>query len=154
MDDISRISGARVVVGGLIAGVIHYALTGVINGVILRQQLEGWIGSAGGVLHPRTPAVSMSLWAVMSLCYGLIGIWWYGGMRTRLGAGLSTALLVGVALWTVAKLTVALDLLALGIMPAGIIVSQTTGGFVAIVAGILAGARYADGSRLAKGPGR
>jgi hypothetical protein len=136
--------------GGLIAGVLHYIITGLVNGVVLRQQLQGWIGSTGGVLHPRTPAVSMSLWAVMSLCYGMIGVWWYGGMRTLLRPGISTALLVGVALWIVSKLTVALDLLALGIMPTAIIVGQTIGGLVAIVVGILAGARYVDRSRLAK----
>jgi hypothetical protein len=145
VNDSARAS--RALVSGLVAGAIHYTVTGVVNGVILRQQLEGWMGGAHDLLHPRAPAISMSLWAVMSACYGVIGMWWYGGMRTSRGAGISTALRVGIALWIVSKFAIALDLLALGLMPTGIIVGQSIGGLAAILLGILAGAWYLDGWR-------
>jgi hypothetical protein len=132
------------ITSGAIAGLVHYIITGVVNGIILRQELQGWMGGAGALLHPRSPALSMCLWAVMSLCYGIIGIWYYVGIRSRRGTGLTTALLVGLTLWIVSKFAVALDLFAIGIMPARIIVGQSAGGLVAIVLAIVAGARLVD----------
>lgn len=133
-------STVRVVLCGLAAGIVHFAVTGVFNGVLLKEELRLWMDGAGGVLHPLPPLPSMTLWATMSACYGLIGIWYYVGMRGRTGAGFLTALLVGLSLWVVTKATVALDLFALGMMPTRILVGQSVGGLVAIVLAIVVGA--------------
>lgn len=99
-------------------------------------------------LAPSAPPAAIVLWAAMSACYGLIGLWYYAGIRSLRSTGPWTALLVGVSMWVVTKATVGLDLLTLGIMPTRIIVGQSLVGLVAIVAGIFSGALLLDGRRI------
>jgi hypothetical protein len=139
MADTSRINIPRVAMGGALAGIVHFAVTGVVNGLVLSAPLQDWLRGAGALLHPPAPATSMSLWGLMSLTYGLVGVWTYAAMRPRFGAGPKTALLAGVSLWIVSKLAVAFDLSALGIVPVEIVVGQSIGGLIAVVLGVLLG---------------
>src|ERR1700712_1887637 len=103
----------RLALCGLAAGAVHFALTGLANAIILSEDLRAWMVEAGTTLHPLAPPTALVLWATMSACYGLIGLWYYAGIRSRRGARPSTALLLGVSMWVVTKATVALDLLTL-----------------------------------------
>jgi hypothetical protein len=142
MASTKRINTKRVLISGLLAGVIIFIVTGIVNGGILSSQLESWMHEAGSLLHSPGQTVAMSLWSLMCLIYGLVGMWIYAGIRPRYGAGPKTALLAGLALWVVSKLAMALDLFALGIMPTEIIAGQLIGGFVALLLGIFVGARF------------
>ncbi len=135
-----RPSGLCIMLCGAAAGALHFAVMGLFNAVILRDDLLAWTLQAGSMLHPLTPPAAMALWATMSVCFGLVGIGYYAAASARRGGGLRTALLVGSSLWLVTKVTVALDLFALGIMPTRVIIGQSIGGFVAIVAAVLVGA--------------
>ena len=136
----SKFNVLRLVLGGFGAGAVIFILTGIVNGVILRGELQEWQQGMGGLIHPPARSVSMGLWTSMSFIYGIVGIWIYAGMQPRYGAGPMTALLAGFALWVVSKLTVALDFTALGLVPGRIVAGQTLGALVAIMLGILAGA--------------
>lgn len=140
MTETTKINVTRLAAAGLVAGVVHFGITGVVNGAILRAEMQDWLHGAGSLLHPPTQAVSMGLWALMSLIYGVVGVWIYAGIRPRFGAGPKTALLVGLSLWIVSKLTVALDLTALGLVPERIVVGQAIGGLVAVVLAVSLGA--------------
>ena len=83
----------------------------------------------------------MSLWAIMCLILGMVGVWIYAGMRPRYGAGLKSALRAGLLLWLASKLAVALDFVALGLLPGRIVVGQLIGGLVAIMIATVVGAR-------------
>lgn len=138
---------SRIALCGLAAAVVHFAAIGVFNGLILSEDLRAWMAGAGTMLHPLAPPIAMLLWATMSACYGLIGLWYYAGISARRRGGPLTAFVVGLSLWVVTKATVALDLLALGSMPARIILGQTLGGLVAIVAAVVVGALLLDRRR-------
>jgi hypothetical protein len=140
MTERAGVNATRVALGGAAAGVVHFAITGIVNGAILRAELQEWQRGMGGVLHPPPPAASMCLWAAMSLGYGIVGVWLYACIRTRYGAGPAAALLAGLSVWIVSKLAVGLDLIALGLVPSRIVVGQTIGGLVAVVLGVLVGA--------------
>lgn len=135
----SKINWTRVAWGGALAGVVHFLITGVVNGAILSGALQDWLRGVGGLLHPPPPPDPMLLWALMSLIYGFVGVWSYAAMRPRFGAGPRTALLAGLSLWVVSKLTVALDLVALGLVPLQIVVGQSIGGLVAVMLGVFLG---------------
>ena len=140
MADTSRINVTRVAMGGAVAGIVHFGVTGVVNGVVLSAPLQDWLRGAGALLHPPSPAISMTLWGLMSLTYGLIGVWTYAAIRPRFGAGPKAALLAGFSVWLMSKLAVAFDLTALGIVPFEIVVGQAIGGLIAVVLGVLLGA--------------
>jgi hypothetical protein len=140
MSTVSKINVARVAVGGLAAGAVLFVVTGVVNGAILKDDLESWSQSMAGMIHPPAPSVAMSLWALMCLISGAVGVWIYACMRARYGAGPKTALLAGLAVWLVSKLCVALDFMALGLLPGPIVAGQMIGGLVSIMLATLAGA--------------
>jgi len=136
----TKINLVSVATAGALAGAVHFGLTGIVNGGILRLELQDWLRGASSLVHPPAQSVSMSLWATMSLIYGVSGVWIYAGIRPRFGAGPKTAVLAGLSLWIVSKFTVALDLAALGLVPGRIIVGQSVGGLVAVVLGVFLGA--------------
>ena len=141
MTEKTTINAARVVLGGSAAGAILFVITGVVNGIILDEELANWIQEMGSLIHPPARSISMGLWALMSLIHGVGGVWIYAGIRPRFGAGPRTALLAGLVLWVVSKLAMALDLFAIGMLPSGILAGQLIGSFVAILLGVFAGAR-------------
>lgn len=136
----SRINIKRMVLGGVIAGLVVFIVNGIVNGVILRGELQDWAHGMGDLIHPPAQTTSMGLWTLMCLIYGIVGIWIYAGIRPRYGSGPRTALFAGLMLWIASKLTVALDLVALGLIPGQIIAGQLVGGLVAIMLGVLCGA--------------
>jgi hypothetical protein len=136
----SKINTGRVILGGLEAGAIIFVINGVMNGIILKGALLDWVHGMGDLIHPPAQSVSMGLWTLMCLVYGVAGTWMYAAIRPRYRAGPRTALLAGLSLWAMSKLTVALDLIALGLIPGKIIVEQTLGGLVAIMLGVFCGA--------------
>ena len=113
-----------------------------MNGGILKTDFENWAHSMGGLIHPPSLTLAMFLWTLMCLLYGIVGVWIYAAIQPRYGAGPRTAFLTGLLLWTVSKLTVALDFISIGILPSGLIAGQLIGGFVALMAGTLLGARF------------
>ena len=136
----SKINTGRVILGGLAAGAIIFVINGLVNGVLLKGELLDWAQGMGDLIHPPAQGVSMGLWTLMCLVYGIGGTWIYAAIRSRYGAGPRTALLAGLALWVMSKLTVALDLIALGLIPGQIIAEQSLGGLVAIMLGVFCGA--------------
>jgi hypothetical protein len=138
----TNINVPRVLLGGMVAGLILFAITGAVNGGILSADLETWSQGMGKHINPPARSLSMWLWALMSLIVGTLGVWIYAGTRPRFGAGPWTAVLAGLALWVANKLAVAVDFLALGLLPARIVAGQLIGGLVAILIGVFVGARF------------
>jgi hypothetical protein len=137
----TNINVTRIAMGGAVAAVIIFAITGIVNGGILSSELEKWVQEMGSLVHPAGRSISMCLWALMCLVLGIVGVWIYAGIRPRFGAGPKTALLAGLMLWIVCKFAVALDFIALGLLPGRIVGGQLIGGFVAILIGVFFGAR-------------
>jgi hypothetical protein len=135
-----KLNIGRVLGGGLVAGLVLFLVTGVVNGALMATDLRAWAQDMGAHLQPPPPPVQMSLWALMCAAYGIGSVWIYAAIRPCFGAGPKTALLAGGCTWCVGKGTVALDLVALGLLPGGILLGQLLGGLVGIVGGALAGA--------------
>ena len=137
----TKMNTGRVLLGGALAGLVLFIVTGIVNGAILAVDLTVWMQGMGNFLHPASQAFSMCLWAVMCLTNGIVGVWIYAGIRPRFGAGPKSALLAGFAVWLVSKFAVALDFFALGLLPEPILIGQTIGGFFGIMLGVIVGAR-------------
>jgi len=136
-----QINVKRAVLSGFVAGIFIFIITGITNGAVLSAELNAWLQHMGSLVRPPPRAVAMSLWAIMCLIFGMVGVWIYAGMRPRYGAGLKPALRAGLLLWLASKLAVALDFVALGLLPGRIIIGQLIGGLVAIMIATVVGAR-------------
>jgi hypothetical protein len=131
----------RLALGGGAAAIVIFAVTGVWNGILFAADLQAWMHDMGGQLHPLPQPIAATLWATMCVVYGMSGVWLYAEVQSRYGARARTAAQSGFALWIVAKLAVALDLFAIGLLPLRIDVGQALGSLVALVLGVTLGAR-------------
>jgi hypothetical protein len=136
----ARINIQRLILGGVVAGVVLSIITGIANASILNDDFQNWATGMGNHLHPPAQPVQICFWVFMCLLDGMVGVCIYAGIRPRLGAGWKTALLAGFLVWIVARLCVAFDMFALGVFPWQLLVGQSILGLVAILPGVLTGA--------------
>jgi hypothetical protein len=92
-----KINLARVILGGLVAGLIINVVEGVMNGVVLADQWTAQMVSlnrsaAGSVKQ----IVVLNLWGFAA---GILTVWLYAAIRPRLGAGPKTAICAGLFIW-------------------------------------------------------
>ena len=136
----SKINYGRLLISGLVASIILFAVGGIVNGSILSNDFQAWSGTMGNLIEHMSLSHAMILWIIMDLIQGFGGVWIYVAIRPRFGAGPRTALRAGIMLWIVSKLAVALDILALGVLPHKIIHGQLIGSLIGILLAVLFGA--------------
>ena len=135
----ASINTGRVVIGGLLAGVVLNALDMFWNGVVLKDDMMGISQRLG-----MDPAAAMSFsaavpWIVVDFIIGLVVVWTYAAIRPRFGAGVRTALLAGVVP-LVASSAVVYGFAAMGLMPMSAYVRGTLAAVVTMSLGSIAGA--------------
>jgi hypothetical protein len=87
----------RLILGGLLAGLIIDASEVVVNGVIFKDE---W-GAVMQSFH-HSPTLSVKQMIVMNLwgfATGITMMWLYASIRPRYGAGPKTAVIAGAAMW-------------------------------------------------------
>jgi hypothetical protein len=86
-----KINRTRVLLGGLVAGVIINIFEFVLNGVIITKDMEDALRALGRQLGMGELAM-FTVWAFM---VGVFAVWLYAAIRPRYGAGPKTALCAG-----------------------------------------------------------
>ena len=93
----SRISTGRVILGGLVAGVVANALNFVINAFLMTE--EGADMAQRLNLSQAALDSSVTVWIVVDFIWGLLLVFAYAAFRPRFGPGPKTAVLSGFTLW-------------------------------------------------------
>ena len=96
-----KINLSRVILGGVVAGIVIDVCEGILNGVILKQQWADVftsLGKASDALSVKQ-IVAFNLWGIVA---GMITVWLYAGLRPQYGAGPRTAILAGLTVWVLA----------------------------------------------------
>ena len=87
----------RVILGGLVAGLLMNVGEFVLNGIILHDAMVAW-----GTKHnlPPEPKATFFVTAIgLTFVLGIITVWVYALMRPRLGPGPKTAIVAGLVMW-------------------------------------------------------
>ena len=95
----SSINYARVILGGLVAGLIMNVIDGVTNGVLLADKWAAQTNMLNPGLIAKTATTSMIGWIVLDFVLGVLIVWLYAAIRPRYGAGPGTAMRAGVMGW-------------------------------------------------------
>ena len=88
---------ARVVLGGILAGLILNILGFLVDGILLAPQWNAGMSALG-----RSGEITMNQivgFNILGFCYGIAVVWLYAAIRPRYGAGPKTAVTAGLALW-------------------------------------------------------
>jgi hypothetical protein len=132
-----KINLGRVIVGGIVAGVIVDVFEYLLNAKILADQ---W--------HALMVAQKLPMWGmneiiafdVMGLAIGLIAVWTYAAIRPRFGAGPKTAVYAALLTWVTGYVLMDLSPLITGMFPQTLFLTLIGVGLVEIVVATVAGA--------------
>ena len=130
------INWARVILGGLLAGVVINAFESVLNGVIFAEEME----AAMKALGRQVGGGQIAMFVVWGFLVGIFAVWLYAGIRPRYGAGPKTAALAGLAVWVLGYLLAAVTPIALDLFPLRLMVIGLAIGLVEVIVGTLLGA--------------
>lgn len=94
-----KINLGRVVLGGLLAGVVLNVSEFVLNEPILGEQWSAAMETLGRTMP--TDAGTMIGYVIWSFLLGIMLVWFYAAVRPRFGPGPKTAVTIGLAVWFV-----------------------------------------------------
>jgi hypothetical protein len=134
-----KINYLRVIVGGIVAGAVLYALRYYADGMKLSVQWhEGFDNLERGYLH------GVGFWKgyfAVALFNGILATWVYAAIRPRFGAGLRTAFFAGLAIWGIGTLVPNAEIMYVeGLFGARLTAYTTIAGLLEVVAATLVGA--------------
>jgi hypothetical protein len=135
----AKINTGRVIIGGIIAGLICFFGDGVVHGVLLRDrwtEIMTALGKGGGDVGSQHPGYFLAY----DLLKGLVAVWLYAAARPRFGAGAGTALLAAITVWLLVIPIPTIGLLPMAFFSAGFAVLWSVYGFVPILLGTMVGA--------------
>lgn len=102
-----KINWARVLLGGILAGVIINVFEFVTNGVFLAPDWEALMKTLERNNFPSSSATFIFLiWGFLS---GIGVIWLYAAVRPRFGPGVKTAVFTGFAFWLLTTVLRSID---------------------------------------------
>jgi len=144
-----RINLGRVVLGGIVAGIVANILGYLVDGVILAPQWTAALKVLGKGDFTTNQIIAFN---VIGLAYGIFAVWLYAAIRPRYGAGPKTALCAGLAVWVAGVLLPNAALMGItGLFPTDLTTMTTLAGLVEWAAAILAGAAlYKEGTESAR----
>ena len=95
-----KIDLSRVILGGIVAGIVIDLFEGMLNGAILAGQ---WAEVLAGLGKSGTMSVKQILaFNVWGLAVGILTVALYAAIRPRFGSGPRTGILAGLAVWALA----------------------------------------------------
>lgn len=102
----ASINVGRVVVGGLVSGVVGNVIDGVANNTLMAQDMADLTRKFG-----MDPAMAQSLaaavpWIAVDFIFGFVMIFTYAAMRPRFGAGPKTAMIAALVPFLAASVVV------------------------------------------------
>lgn len=135
----ASINTGRVVIGGLLAGVVMNALDMFWNLVVLKDDMIAIAERLGMDAATATSFSAGVPWIVVDFVLGMVVVWTYAAIRSRFGPGVRTAILAGVVPWLAAS-AVVFGFSSMGLMPLDAFVKGTLAALVTVTLGSIAGA--------------
>jgi len=143
----------RIVLGGVVAGILCFIGDGIVHGTLLKQLWAEAMLNLGRKAAAEPPPVHMVYYLAYDLAKALVGVWLYAAIRPRFGAGPRTAVIAAVATWALV-----IPISVLGILPAAFFGRRlalwwSVDGLVVMVIAIVIGAwlyKEGDGAATAK----
>jgi len=134
----AKINMGRVLIGGIVAGLVADVLGYLVDGILLAPQ---WAAGMKALGHANFSSNQWIWFNLFGLVGGIVLIWVYAAIRPRFGAGVMTAVIAGLAVWVLGSLLPNLSFMWFaGLFSHHLTVLTTLGGIAEIVVGAIAGA--------------
>ncbi len=131
------INWARVVGGGLLAGLVINIGEFILNVPVIGEEFDAVVTSMNR--EPPGPNAIM-IFVLMGFALGILAVWLYAAIRPRFGAGAKTAACAGSIVWALAYLYPNLGFMAMDFFPMKLILIGIVWGFFEVTLATVAGA--------------
>ena len=131
-----KINWNRVILGGLVAGIIINIFEFALHGFVLAKDMDAAVRALGREVGGR----ELLMFLVWGFLVGIFAVWLYAAIRPRYGAGPKTALCAGAAVWGPGYLLAAVTPIALHLFPRHIMAIGLAVGLAEVLVGTVAGA--------------
>lgn len=136
----SPIQWTRVIIGGLLAGVVINVLEFLVNDLALGG---AWSDAMRALNRPPAftgnELVAFNLWGFL---IGISAVALYAVIRDHFGPGIRTAIYAGLGIWAVGYLFAAIPSLAMHLFPRALVIYGVILGLFETVVGTVAGAWF------------
>jgi len=133
----NQINFGRVLIGGLLAGLILNIGEWVLNGIILHQEMLDFFKRCG-FTEPGTSFLVIAV--AITFVLGIVIVLGYAAIRPRFGPGPKTAIIAALFAWFGVYVYQNVIAAGLGMVPAKLVVIALVWGLVEYILGTLAGA--------------
>jgi len=131
-----KINWNRVILGGLVAGVIINVFEFALHGFVLAKDMDAAVRALGR----EVGGGALLMFLAWGFLVGIFAVWLYAAIRPRYGAGPKTALCAGAAVWGLGYLLAAVGPIALHLFPRHIMAIGLAVGLAEVLVGTVAGA--------------
>ena len=134
-----RINMNRVILGGLLAGLVIDVSEYILNmHVIGAQNVEAMKALGRSAEFTAGQIVFFNVWCFIA---GVAAVWLYAAIRPRFGPGQRTALLAGAIFWGICYVMGSAGYAAMGLFPTNLILTGWAWGLCEVLVGTYLGAR-------------
>jgi hypothetical protein len=133
-----KINMGRVLLGGLLTGLIMNIGEFLFNGVLMAERMKEEFRRLNLPSEPSGRTVA--LWVVLTFILGIAIVYLYALIRPRLGPGVKTAICAGLIAWFFVILYTGLSCNAMGLFSTGLMWTGVVWGLVEYAIAAVAGA--------------
>ena len=130
---------ARIVIGGLVAGLVLNIGEWILNGMLLARQMEDFFRKCG--MTPPSGSALIIL-VLITFLMGIFLVFVYASIRPRCGPGPKTAIAAGLIVWFCVYFYNNAVAFALGFIPTNLFLIALVWGLVEYCLAALAGAWF------------
>jgi hypothetical protein len=131
-----KINATRVILGGLLAGLIINLSEFVLNSYVIADEMTALTQRLN---LPAVGTNQIAIFLQLTFVLGIIMIFMYAGLRPRFGAGAKTAVIAAVTLWLVGMFPATVDTI-MGVTTANLLVVVAIWSLVEMIVAGIAGA--------------
>jgi len=134
-----KINYARVILGGIVGGIVAATLDWFCNGVLIGQL---WDDALKSLNRPNalTGAPFLVVLYLLFIGGGILVVWMYAAIRPRFGAGVRTAVYAGLVAWAFSILLSNLENVVNGLYAPRLMLYDALFGLISGVTGAVIGA--------------
>ena len=133
----SKINIGRVIMGGLLAGLIINIFEYVLNGVVLHDQWEALVAAHNLPIMGMNEIIWFNVWG---FALGIVAVFTYAAIRPRFGAGAKTAVFAALLTWVTAYVFCDGMPTIVGLFPLQLMLTLVGVGLIEIIVATIAGA--------------
>jgi len=134
-----KINLQKVIIGGLVAGVVLNVIDFVLFGVVLKDDMAAAMAALN---KPAMSNAQIPWFVFLDFVFGVFLVWLYAAIRPRFGAGPGTAVKAGIAVWFAAGLMNALFMWPMELMPHNLTIISTVVSLVSAPLAAVIGAKF------------